>query len=207
MEHFERGVFSHTDNEIAPTYLKRYVDDVFAIRKRGTEESFLKILNLEFPNLITFTIETEVEGKIPFLDTLIIRRQERIKTTVYRKRTNSDKYVKFTSHHPRHVMIGILHGMVERALAICDQEYLGQELEHIRRTFKENGCLAHLNNSIIRRKLEGRTREKIPASGPRLILPYYAGPGEKIKRLGKRVGFKVWLKGNRTLRSILRNDK
>ncbi|KFD47467.1 hypothetical protein M513_11628 [Trichuris suis] len=67
MEHFERRVFSHTDSGIAPTYFKRYVDDVFAKLKRGTEDSFLEILNLEFPNVITFTIEKEVEGKIPFL--------------------------------------------------------------------------------------------------------------------------------------------
>ncbi|KFD47468.1 hypothetical protein M514_11629 [Trichuris suis] len=104
-------------------------------------------------------------------------------------------------------MMGTLDGMVDLALAICDQEYLGQELERIRRTFRENGYPAHLIDSIIRRKLEGRTREKIPASGPRLILPYYAGLGEKIKRLGKRVVFTVWFKGNWTLRSILRNDK
>ncbi|KFD47530.1 hypothetical protein M513_11574 [Trichuris suis] len=97
--------------------------------------------------------------------------------------------------------------MVDRALAICDQEYLGQQLEHIRRTFKENGYPAHLIDSIIRPKLEGRTREKLPASGPRLTLPYYAGLREKVKRLGKRMGFTVWFKGNRTLRSILRNDK
>ncbi|KFD46131.1 hypothetical protein M513_12997 [Trichuris suis] len=178
MEHFERRVFFHTDSEFAPTYFKRYVDDFFAILKRGTEDSFLKILNLKFPNVITYTIEKEVQGKIPFLDTLIVRTQEGIKTTVYRKPTHSDKYVEFTSHHPR-------DGTVDRALAICDQEYLGQELEHIRRTFKENGYPAHLINSIIRRKLEGRTTEKIPASGPRLILPYYACLGKKANGLEK----------------------
>ncbi|KFD54694.1 hypothetical protein M514_04394 [Trichuris suis] len=41
----------------------------------------------------------------------------------------------------------------------------------------------------------------------RLILPYYAGLGEKIKRLRNRLGFQVWFKGNPNLRSILRNDK
>ncbi|KFD59743.1 hypothetical protein M514_23157 [Trichuris suis] len=73
-----------------------------------------------------------------------IRSQEGIKTTVYRKPTHSDKYVHFTSHHPQQVMIGILQGMVDRALAICDPKYLGQELGHIRRTFKENGYPVHL---------------------------------------------------------------
>ncbi|KFD60928.1 hypothetical protein M514_26917 [Trichuris suis] len=104
-------------------------------------------------------------------------------------------------------MTGILGGMVDRALAICDQEYLGQELEHLRKTFKENGYPVHLIDSIIRRKLEGNTRVKRPASRLRLILPYYAGLGEKIKRLGNRLGFHVWFKGNTNLRSILRNDK
>ncbi|KFD49128.1 hypothetical protein M513_09952 [Trichuris suis] len=72
------------------------------------------------------THSQEVERKIPFLDILIIRSQVGIKTTVYGKPTHSDKYVDFKSHHPRHVMTGILGGMVDRALAICDQEYLGE---------------------------------------------------------------------------------
>ncbi|KFD62119.1 hypothetical protein M514_25721 [Trichuris suis] len=78
-----------------------------------SRSDWLEILNLEFPNVITFTIEKEVEGKIPFLDTLIIRTQEGKKTKVYRIPTHSDKYVEFTSHHP-HVMMGTLHGMVDR---------------------------------------------------------------------------------------------
>ncbi|KFD46668.1 hypothetical protein M513_12436 [Trichuris suis] len=139
MEYFERQVFSHTSTEIAPAYFKRYVDDIFAILKRGTEDNFLDILNRECPNVIAFTIEKELDGKLPFLDILIIRSEEGIKTTVYRKPTHSDKYIHFTSHHPRHVMIGILHGMVNRALAICDQEYLEEELRHICRTLKDNG--------------------------------------------------------------------
>ncbi|KFD67427.1 hypothetical protein M514_11958 [Trichuris suis] len=207
VEHFERQVFFHTSTEIAPAYFKRYVDDIFAILKRGTENNFLDILNRECPNVIAFTIEKELDGKLPFLDILIIRSEEGIKTTVYRKPTHSDKYIEFTSHHPRHVMIGILHGMVNRALPICDQEYLEEKLEHIRRTFKHNGYPVRLINSVIRRTLEGRTRETRPTAGPRLILPYYAGSGEKIKRLGNRLGFKVWFKGNKHLRSILRNDK
>ncbi|KFD66276.1 hypothetical protein M514_21563 [Trichuris suis] len=174
---------------------------------KGSEDRFLEILNCEFPNMITFKIKKEVEGKIPFLDILIIRSQVGIKTTVYRKPTHSDKYVEFKSHHPRHVMTGILGGMVDRALAICDQEYLGQELEHLRNTLKKNGYPAHLIDSIIQRKLEGNTRVKRPASRLRLILPYYAELGEKIKRLGNRLGFQVWFKGNPNLRSILRNDK
>ncbi|CDW59370.1 hypothetical protein TTRE_0000770301 [Trichuris trichiura] len=149
----------------------------------GNENVFLEVLNHEFPNVIKFTIEKEVEEKVLFLDILIIRSQEGIKTTVYRKPTHSDKYVEYTSHHPRHIMTGILRGVVDRALAICDPEYLEEELVHLQRTFEKNGYPIHIINSTIQRKLEGSTRTKSPAPGLRLVLPYYAGQGEKIKRL------------------------
>ncbi|KFD52603.1 hypothetical protein M514_06450, partial [Trichuris suis] len=138
-EHFGRQLFSHTGTDATPLFFKRYVDDVFAILPRGKEDSFLEIMNNEFPNVILFTIEKEVDGKLPFLDTLIIRSPNGIKTTVYRKPTHSDKYVDSSSRHPKPVLIGILQNMVDRAITICDPDYLTQEIEHIRTTFQENG--------------------------------------------------------------------
>ncbi|KFD60178.1 hypothetical protein M514_27646 [Trichuris suis] len=58
-EHFECQLFSHTSTDVASTYFKRYVDDVFAIFPRGKEDSFLEIMKNEFPNVIVFTIEKE----------------------------------------------------------------------------------------------------------------------------------------------------
>ncbi|KFD70292.1 hypothetical protein M514_17642 [Trichuris suis] len=53
-----------------------------------------------------------------------------------------------------------------------------------------------------------RPEEHVPSpTAPLLILPYYNGLGEKIKRMGRTVGFQVYFKSAASVRSIVRNDK
>ncbi|KFD54747.1 hypothetical protein M513_04447 [Trichuris suis] len=73
----------------------------------------LEHLNSLFLNCISFTIEKETRCRLPFLDALVIRSKNRLKTTVYRKPTHSDRYLHFSSHHPRSVFTGIIRGMVD----------------------------------------------------------------------------------------------
>ncbi|KFD50511.1 hypothetical protein M514_08579 [Trichuris suis] len=59
MEHLEERAFEKTDNPVAPTLFKRYVDDIFAIVKKGQEDTLLEYLNTIFLGQIAFTIEKE----------------------------------------------------------------------------------------------------------------------------------------------------
>ncbi|KFD46363.1 hypothetical protein M513_12779 [Trichuris suis] len=207
MEHLEERAFSTANESIVPVLFKRYVDDVFAITKSGEDEAFLNHLNSLFPACISFTIEKEEDGRLPFLDALIIKEGDRLKTTVYRKPTLSDRYLHFSSHHPRSVMRGVISGMVERARAICDEEFLAKELGHIKTTFFSNGYPAALISSATTHAT-ARPEEHVPSpTAPLLILPYYNGLGEKIKRMGRTVGFQVYFKSAASVRSIVRNDK
>ncbi|KFD62912.1 hypothetical protein M514_24952 [Trichuris suis] len=100
MEHLEQIAFSTSNGSIVPVLFKRYVDDVFAITKSGEDEAFLNHLNSRFPTCISFTIEKDEDGRLPFLDALVIREGDRLKMAVYRKLTHSDRYLYFSSHHP-----------------------------------------------------------------------------------------------------------
>uniref|UniRef100_A0A5S6QG45 Reverse transcriptase domain-containing protein n=1 Tax=Trichuris muris TaxID=70415 RepID=A0A5S6QG45_TRIMR len=95
MEHLEERAFPYGIAEYNVKFFKRYVDDVFAIVKKGQEDRLLNHLNSIFPHDIQFTIEKESRGRLPFLDLLIIRHGTKLKTTVYRKPTNSGKYLNF----------------------------------------------------------------------------------------------------------------
>uniref|UniRef100_A0A5S6Q532 Reverse transcriptase domain-containing protein n=1 Tax=Trichuris muris TaxID=70415 RepID=A0A5S6Q532_TRIMR len=139
MENLEERVFTTGNTKHYPLFFKRYVDDMFAVSKIGNEEMFLEHLNHIYPDNITFTMEKEVEQKLPFLDALFIRGRDHFRTTVYRKPTYSGEYLHFNSHHPKSVFMGIVSGMVDRALNICDEEFLCDELRHIERTFMQNG--------------------------------------------------------------------
>ena len=80
------------------------MDDILEIVKKNTAETLTDHLNQVDPtSSIKFTFEEEQDGAIPFMDTLIVRKPDKsIKLLVYRKKTHTDQYLSFSSHHPLH---------------------------------------------------------------------------------------------------------
>ena len=70
-----------------PRLWKRYVDDTFCILGKGSTKEFLCHLNGIRP-----TIKFTEDGALPFLDTLL-RRRENGSLDVYRKLTDMDQYL------------------------------------------------------------------------------------------------------------------
>ena len=68
----------------------RYVDDTFTTLHKDEIDDFHEHLNRQNAH-IQFTKEIEDNGKIPFLDCLVIRDNNRLPTTVYRKPTHTDR--------------------------------------------------------------------------------------------------------------------
>ena len=66
-----------------------YVDDTFNAVHKDRIDDFHKHLNRQNAD-IQFTIEIEENGKIPFLDCLVTRDNNKLKTTIYRKPTHTD---------------------------------------------------------------------------------------------------------------------
>ena len=79
---------------VPPKIWKHYVDDSFCVIKKNAVSSFHDSMNSIDPH-ISFTIEHESNGQLPFLDTLISRDNERLNTDVYRKPTHTDRYLDF----------------------------------------------------------------------------------------------------------------
>ena len=67
-----------------------------------------------------FTIETEVEGTLPFLETRATRHTDgSFTTSVFRKKTHTDRYLDFDSHHPLAHKIAVARTLFTRADRIC----------------------------------------------------------------------------------------
>jgi hypothetical protein len=94
-----------------PFVFLRYVDDIFFLWSESTRpiEEFHQHLNNQHTS-ITFTVEKEVEGVMPFLEVLVKRSNQTIKTEVYRKPTDSGLYLQYDSNHPKTVKNGIING-------------------------------------------------------------------------------------------------
>ena len=84
-----------------PKIWKRYVDDTFTILDRDKVDNFSQHLNSQQPSN-RFTMETENNSKIAFLDTSVCREPDGCLTSsVYRKPTHTDQYLAYDSHHPQ----------------------------------------------------------------------------------------------------------
>ena len=81
-----------------PNLYCRYVADTFSLFCGGKAEAlrFLDMLNSLHPSLV-FTMETEDEGKLSFLDALVVRSTGKFSTTVYRKPTATGLYTRWDS--------------------------------------------------------------------------------------------------------------
>ena len=78
-----------------PLYYKRYVDDTFVIfRTRQEAEQFLTYLNSRHDK-ISFTMETEENNQIPFLDVLIKKNNNEFDISIYIKPTYTGLGVNF----------------------------------------------------------------------------------------------------------------
>ena len=81
---------------------KRYVDDTISYIKEESIEHVLSKLNGYHEN-IEFTYEIENDGKLPFLDVLVVRKDYEVETTVYCKSTNNDIYSSLAVVFPNNV--------------------------------------------------------------------------------------------------------
>ena len=96
-------------------FFGRYVDDNLAgFKTKEDALYFLNYLNSLHHN-ITFTMETEIDGTLPFLDIHITRQQSNISTKVYRKTTHSGVYSHFTSFIPNRMKQQLIYTLVDRA--------------------------------------------------------------------------------------------
>ena len=80
---------------------------------------------------IQFTLETESEGQLAFLDVLISGNQDGSNdTTVYRKPTHTNKYLDFSSHHPLAHKISVVRTLYSRARALTSSAVTRTHEQH-----------------------------------------------------------------------------
>ncbi|XP_074038815.1 uncharacterized protein [Leptinotarsa decemlineata] len=139
--------------ELKPTLWLRYVDDTFVIWKHGrnTLNRFLDHLNAQHSS-IEFTMEIEQYQRIAFLDVLVVRCGTRLTHKVYRKPTNTDRYLHALSNHHPSQKRGVISTLTEQARRICGPEDLERKLKYLEVTLRSNGYSASETRRAMRPK-------------------------------------------------------
>ena len=98
-------VMQSIEEQTLATYIEtlllwlRYVDDTITAVHENKIDEFHEHLNKQYTR-IHFTKEIEEDGKISFLDCLVTRENNTLRTTVYKKPTHTDRLLDQTSYNP-----------------------------------------------------------------------------------------------------------
>ena len=208
MEAFEQEAIHLAADK--PRLWVRYVDDTFVIWPHGHDklELFRQHLN-NIRDPIKFTMETEDNGQLPFLDVLVNRTGNRMTTAVYRKKTHTDRYLHYNSHHHPRIKSGIISCLRQRACNVCSSEDLQPELRHLEKTFQSNGYPTWVVQKVLSKRRQPSTPEPSEDNEkPKtLFLPYVKGLSEKIDRQVRRLNIRTVFTTRTTVRRRLMRVK
>ena len=123
-----------------PKVWERHVDYVFSGIRKSNLHDFFQHINSLHPKT-KFTMETEENSQLPFLDTLIQRnRDNTFSVRVYRKPTYTDQYLKFTSHHLVRAKKSVITSLFDGAKnIISNPSNREKEENHLTAVLQANG--------------------------------------------------------------------
>ena len=174
--------------EFKPTYYRRYVDDTFLLfREKHHANMFLTYMNDQHPN-IKFTYEMEKDGRLPFLDVLITKRNGNIVTSVYRKGTFTGLGLNWFSYCPEVYKLNSVKTLLSRAYDICSSYLVfHEEVEFLKKYFLQNNYKLDTFYDILRGFMsKKRSATSSTYDVPKMVkyvkLPFYGKPSYDFRK-------------------------
>ncbi|XP_058817438.1 uncharacterized protein LOC131680747 [Topomyia yanbarensis] len=146
---------------------RRYVDDIFAAVKERYLTQTLDILNSRH-STIKFTVEKEIEGKLPFLDLMITRKADKkLKFGIYRKPTSTDRYIASDSNHVGAQEQSAFHSMAHRLFNVpMENDDFKAEQDKIYKAAELNGYEKGFVEKILRKHKTKKHRQNATTLEP-----------------------------------------
>ena len=150
------GTTAITTADQPPKVWERHVDDVFSIVNKTYLQELLEHIN-NLHRQTQFTKEEENNFSLPFIDTLVQRNHDKtISVKIYRKPTNTNQYLKYTSHNPIVAKQSVITALFDRADNVASNEKDKiEEKHHILAALQQDGY----PKEFIQRTVESTTGE------------------------------------------------
>ena len=210
MQEIERKIFEQAPCDIK--LWRRFVDDTIVVIPKNSVGQFQDFINSINSN-IQFTSEIEQDGTLNFLDISITRLESgSITFKVYRKPTNTNRYLDCDSCHSKKQKEGVIRSLSDRAHRICSANQVDQELNQVREQLKLNGYTNSTINKVFntskiynQQQVEEPIRESVDriANQQYCSAPYIPGASERISRIFKQNGVIISHKPCNTIESKL----
>ena len=150
---------------------------------------------------------------MPFLDILITPEEDgSLKTSVFRKKTHTDLYLQWDSHHTIPSKYSVAGTLFHRANTICPTpQLLQEEEEHLFKTLSRckyptwaiKRAKMKSQNQNIRGTRRTQTGQNTNQNNLYMVVPYHQGLSERIKRTCNKFGVQVYFKGGQTIKASL----
>lgn len=182
MAHHENQFMNANLDCLPSTYL-RYIDDTFCIFSDNSKhDKFLDFLNT-LHSSIKFTIEIPKDNEpLPFLDTSISLKDNKLITSVYRKPTFTGLLMNFKSNCPIKYKTGLIKCLLHRCYLISSNwSIFTNELTKLKCIFINNAfpgiLFDRVVNSFIDNKMNRTNFHQNPTENPKYVISLqYFGP-------------------------------
>jgi hypothetical protein len=200
-------------NNKLPKIWFRYVDDVFAVTKHTEIEQVLNTLNSQY-DTIKFTKELENEKTLSFLDLAITRKNNGIDINIYRKPTNTKRFITNDSHTSRNIKHAAFNSMVYRLcrFPLSIQNYMS-ELAYIKNIANINGYDERLVTSLVRKHSKAIKKQNLTTlvadreNIRRVKCCFEPRITNKLKKYFKKHNMELVFSNNNKLQNIICNTK
>lgn len=190
---------------------KRYLDDCFIIWDHGEDKlmDFFTLLN-SMNSFLKFTMESS-RDKLSFLDVMVIKNYNHIKTDVFYKLTDTKQYLLFNSCHPKHTRINIPYNLARRLCTIIsDKQTLEVRLTELQEVLlQRNYPKTLIQNGILKAKTHDRKELlKVKAKSKNEVIPYVSTHNPRNPEVFSIIqNNKPILEADHSLKTILENSE
>ena len=147
------------------------------------------------------------------MDTFPRPSDNKIITLVYRKPTNTDRYLDFNSNHPKSAKHAVVRALTDRAKNVCSSpELLAEEMDHLGKVLRYNNCPMCMikqedrSNTLTGGLIDLETGNEVKKTFF-ISAPYFPGLSESFKQLFRYTHIQVCFKGQNTIKSMLMHPK
>ena len=218
MEDLEQKAIATAPPDCRPKLWLRYVDDILEVVKKDSVQQLTDHINqIDASGSIKFTFEKETEGRIPFLDTCIVKKKDgTVKLLVYRKPTHTDQYLNYNSHHPLHQKLGVIRTLFDRKdKIVTEQEDKKEEEKKVQEALQTCGypswTFEKVKNQMQSVKpKKDRAKDKKDdnnRSKGMVVLPYVKGVTERVSRSMMSYNIATAMQPHNTIRKELVHPK
>lgn len=211
LNHYENTHMFSSANKLHNKIISytRYVDDTFiifdgTIRQINNLKNYLNNIN----DNIQFTLETEIENKINFLDLTITRLHDKFQYQIYRKPTTTDATIHAESHHPFTQKMAAYNSFIHRLLTIpLETNDFHEEINTIKYIAKANGYTCSMIDNLIKKhqkKLQNKITKPLNNRDNTFVTSIYGRTlPHVLTNIFKKINMTVAFRTTNNIKSIL----